>query len=82
MVCIGRKFRYFYSFLLYSQKNVKTNNQNQIYEKQYVVDELTDEEYKNIYLKAVEISSVNKAENTTKPESEIRTPKKWWEFWK
>lgn len=51
-------------------------------EKQYVVDELTDEEYKNIYLKAVEISSVNKAENTTKPESEIKAQKKWWEFWK
>lgn len=51
-------------------------------EEQYLVDELTDEEYQNIYLKAKEISATKEIENTTVLNSEVKIQKKWWEFWK
>ncbi|WP_185289343.1 hypothetical protein [Chryseobacterium lactis] len=51
-------------------------------EVQYLVDELTDEEYKKIYLKAEEISTLKETESIAGLNSALGAQKKWWEFWK
>jgi hypothetical protein len=63
-------------------KKIASKKFNLVDEEQFLVEQLTYEEYNNIYLQAKEIVNEKNIENTIELNSEIKIQKKWWEFWK